>query len=488
MRSQLDVRLASPEPQILHLPPDVHSLAAAEEAIELADAYRICDGNPLSESQKITIRAAGGERADGTWAATRIADFGPRQGTGKNDKIAAWELAHLILFGTELIIHTAHEFPTANESFLRLVAVFDAWDDLRKKVARIRYANGEQGIELLSGQRLKYKARTGGGGRGFAKAGLLVYDEAQHLGIEHVAASGPAKLANPNSQTWYAGSGGLETSQVAWAIRRQAVLGTGGRLAYTEKTAEKVEVVAGRVVCTPPADARDRDVWYSTIPGLGHWVTEEGVEALFDELQDRAPRELLCVWEPDPTDQGEEALPGWSALNDPSSQIDGALAVAVDVSPDRKWTSIAVSSKTADGRYHLELIDHLQGTSKAVARIVELRDRWSPVAIALDPAGPAGSLLADLEQAGVEVTSVSAREHGQACGALYDDVVEKRVVHLGDAVLNAAVAGAKRRLVADAWLWDRRRSDVDLSPLVAVTLARWAHAATVVEVKEFFVY
>jgi hypothetical protein len=61
-----------------------------------------------------------------------VGDFGPRQGTGKNDKIAARELAGLILFGERLIIHTAHEFPTANESFLRMVAVFENWDDLRR--------------------------------------------------------------------------------------------------------------------------------------------------------------------------------------------------------------------------------------------------------------------------------------------------------------------------------------------------------------------
>jgi hypothetical protein len=166
-------------PQILHRPPDVVSLAAAEEAIELADAYGVCDGHPLDESQRFTLQVALGERADGTWAAATVADFEPRQ-NGKNDTCNARELAGLILFGERLIIHTAHEFPTANESFLRLVAVFENWDDLRAKVARIRYANGEQGIELLSGQRLKYRARTGGSGRGFAKADLTVYDEAQH--------------------------------------------------------------------------------------------------------------------------------------------------------------------------------------------------------------------------------------------------------------------------------------------------------------------
>jgi hypothetical protein len=196
MTSQLVERLGVQVPQIQHLPPDVHSLDAATEAIELANAYGVCSGGPLSEAQQFTLRAALGERRDGTWAAATVADFKGRQGGGKSDTIAARELAGLVLFDEQLIIHTAHEFPTANESFLRLVAVFEAWDDLRKRVSRIRYANGEQGIEFLSGQRLKYRARTGGSGRGFAKADLVVYDEAQHLMQEHIAASGPARLAS----------------------------------------------------------------------------------------------------------------------------------------------------------------------------------------------------------------------------------------------------------------------------------------------------
>ena len=132
MTSLLAERLGVQKPQIVHLPPDVVSLAAAEEAIELADRYGLADGFPLDESQKFTLRAALGEREDGSWAAATVGDFEPRQ-NGKNDTCAARELAGLILFGERLLIHTAHEFPTANEAFLRLVSVFENWDDLRRR-------------------------------------------------------------------------------------------------------------------------------------------------------------------------------------------------------------------------------------------------------------------------------------------------------------------------------------------------------------------
>jgi hypothetical protein len=38
------------------------------------------------------------------------------------------------------------------------------------------------------------------------------------------------------------------------------------------------------------------------------------------------------------------------------------------------------------------------------------------------------------------------------------------------------VAGCRRRLIGDgSWAWGRRDADVDVSPLVAATFARWAH-------------
>jgi hypothetical protein len=489
MRSQLVERLGSQDPVVLHSPPDVVSLDAAEEAIELADSYGVCDGFPLSDSQKLTLRNAGGERADGLWAATRVADFGPRQGTGKNDKIAAWELAHLRLFDTQLIIHTAHEFPTANESFLRLVSVFENWDELRKLVARIRYANGEQGIELLSGQRLKYRARTGGSGRGFAKAGLLVYDEAQHLSREHLAASGPTKMANENGQTWYAGSGGLATSTVAWELRRAAVLGTGGRLAYTEMTGETLSAVDGRVTgCAP--DPTDREVWYRCIPGLGRWVTEEAVESMYDELgPELFLREILCVWDPEPGEGVDSVVPlaTWQALVDPDSRVASHRQLALDVSPDRRWSTFGMAGRRADGLLHVETRDRRPGTGWVLDRGVELA-KGHEAPIRIDKTGPAASFIALLRERGVEVVEAASAEHAQACGQFIDAAANGLLRHLGQMSLDSALRGAVLRATGDSVLWGRRSSKVDITPLVAVTLALGGVPRTAPVPEPFFVY
>jgi hypothetical protein len=43
--------------------------------------------------------------------------------------------------------------------------------------------------------------------------------------------------------------------------------------------------------------------------------------------------------------------------------------------------------------------------------------------------------------------------------------------HIGQTPLTAALAGSKRRTLGDAWAWQRRDQSVDVSPLVAATLA-----------------
>lgn len=474
-------RLGSQTPVVLHQPPDVHSLAAAEEAIELADAYGICDGFPLAESQKITLRNGLGERADGSWAAATIADFGPRQGTGKNDKIAARELAGLILFGERLIIHTAHEFPTANESFLRLVAIFENYDDLRRKVSHIRYGNGEQAIELLTGQRLKYKARTGGSGRGFAKADLIVYDEAQHLKREHMGASGPSKLANPNAQTWLAGSGGLDSSEVAWDFREKAILGTGKRLAYTEMTGETIDVIDGKIRFASP-DADDVDAWYRAMPGLGRWVAEEGMRTQFDELGPEIfARECLCVWDPLPgSERGPAKLPTdeWAVTAKGEAPSDLPVdSVAFDVDEDGKSAAIGVGMGSLVEPY-VEQVTFRRGVDWLPQAIVKMAEKWRPSVIGCKGAGPAGAQVASIESAlkaaGIrtEIKQLSGVERQQACGGFYTDVTEGRLTRMaGQTELDVAGANATERLIGEAWEWNRNTA-MPISPLWAVTIAR----------------
>jgi hypothetical protein len=471
MRSQLVERLGVQMPQIVHLPADVHSHDAAEEAIELADAYGVADGHPLDESQRFTLRAALGERADRSWAAPTVCDFEPRQ-NGKNDTIAARELAGLVLFGEKLIIHTAHEVPTAKESFLRLWAVFEAWDDLRRLVIRPRFANGDEGIDFKSGARIKYKARTSGAGRGFAMADLLVYDEAQHLKPEHVAASGPARLANPKSQAWYAGSGGLESSALAWRQRRRALQGdpADARFAYIEHTAERVDLVDGRPASIRP-DVLDRDAWALANPAYGSRITDESLMSLYGELgPEFFARECLCVWDVEVgTDERLISAAAWDLVNSPKVSPSGRVVFGVDVHDERSSASIVAVSE----RREVEVVEHRDGVDWVVERVGELCEKWDTMC-AYDVTGPVATLAHELGSLGRRLVSINGADMTKACGQFFDDVVESRLRVKRDKGFDTAVAGARRRFVGDAWKWVRRDSSVDITPLVAATVALWA--------------
>jgi phage terminase large subunit-like protein len=83
-----------------------------------------------------------------------------------------------------------------------------------------------------------------------------------------------------------------------------------------------------------------------------------------------------------------------------------------------------------------------------------------------------------LVERGVEVEEVPPAEHAKAVGQFLDAVVNGELAHLGDPALTAALSGAVLRVSADdASKWARRNSKVDISALVAATVALGGVAA-----------
>jgi len=82
-------------------------------------------------------------------------------------------------------------------------------------------------------------------------------------------------------------------------------------------------------------------------------------------------------------------------------------------------------------------------------------------------------LIPALEEAGVEVLKASARDQADACGVIFDYAKDAKLRHLGTKELRDALKGAAKRPLGDAWAWSRKNSTVDISPLVACTLALW---------------
>jgi hypothetical protein len=146
------------------------------------------------------------------------------------------------------------------------------------------------------------------------------------------------------------------------------------------------------------------------------------------------------------------------------------VAFAVTVSPDRKWSTIAMAGERRDGGRQVQIVETGRGSAWVAARVETLVKEWRPVTVAVNPAGPAGSLLPELKRRAVPVLSLTVRDVGQACGLFVGRVDDGTLHHVDQPVLTVALAAAKKRHRGDLWEWAPKDS-TDITPLQAVTFA-----------------
>ena len=451
-------RRGAQRPRVSSVPEAVSS--SGIEAIDLAASV----GLMLDPWQQLVLEGGCGERADGKWSAFEVAVVCPRQ-NGKNGILEARELAGLFLFGEKLILHSAHEFKTAQEAFRRVLTLVENSDDLRKKVARVRTSHGEEGIELRDGARLRFIARSTGSGRGFS-SDCTILDESYALSAEAMGALLPTLSARPNPQVWYTSSAGKRDSSQLMMVRDRGRAGGDPGLAYFEWSAG------------PEASVDDRAAWALANPAMGIRIGEEFIERELAALPlTEFRRERLGVWD-DEAAGSDWVIPieAWKACADPASEVEDPVVFAPDVSFDRAWASISVAGTRSDGLPAVEVVDYRKGTSWVAPRLAELVQRHGALGIGLDPGGPSGSLIPELESLGVPLILMSARDIAQGCGAFYDAVVQGALRHRDQPELTAAVSAARKRPLGDAWAWSRKEAVSEITTLISATVALRAYS------------
>lgn len=464
------------EPRLRSVPDYVSS--AGVEAIELCALA----GLDLDLWQQLALTDMLGERDDGKWACYRFGLVVPRQ-NGKGSCLEARELAGLFLLGEKLIVHSAHEQATSSEHFRRVLTLIEGVPEFDRRILKAVRGKGSEGIELRDGQRIFFKTRTQDGGRGLT-GDFIALDEAMKLREETMAALVPtmaarSKIGNP--QLVYAGSAvdaeRDEHGVVLARLREEALRGDSPRLGYHEYSCEGEDPSA-----VPEEIAGDIGAWAQANPGLGIRISEEYVSDERGALDARTfAVERLGIGDWPRTDGLEGVVIDpelWASRADEHSKAVDPVCFALDVAPDRSRGAIGVAGRRDDGRFHVEVVDHRHGTGWMAERAAELVENHSPAAVILDAGGPGASLLPDLEDLGVKLTLINAKEQAQACGALFDAVEQDTIRHLAEQSLASAIKGAVKRPLSDAWAWSRVNSSIDISPLVAVTLALWAVQTT----------
>ena len=460
-------------PRISHVPERVGS--AGPEALELCEKV----GLTLDPWQAWCLEQALGEHRDGSWAAYETAIVCSRQ-NGKSELLTARLVVGLFLLGEREIIYSSHRYDAAMVVFRRLVGVIEGSALLRKRIGPVKHAHGLELIETTDGARAGFKTRTKLGGRGHS-CDLLILDEAHILSEAAHGSLLPMLAARRRAQIWYAATppeaNANEDSQVLAGVRERVLEGDSDeRLFYAEWS---VDAATPEDVSTEMA--RDEQLWAQANPALGIRIAASQVEnerKAMDPVSFAVERLGVGRWPKADGLPGAIDLENWKACEDPAPDArDRDVVFGFDIAPDRRSAAIAAAWQGDDGLPRVDVIETfpqgegsgpLAGLTERLAAITGTHHERVMADIA-----PAGPLLDDLNRLGVSCELISgAGQLAQACATFLDRVEAKSLRYRWSEPLDLAVQNAATRPLGDSgFAWSRRSSAVDISPLVAATVA-----------------
>ena len=231
-------------------------------------------------------------------------------------------------------------------------------------------------------------------------------------------------------------------------------------------------------------DIHDHEAWAAANPSMGYgFLTEKAIASACSTDPERVFRtECLCQWV-------ESTLPppfpenSWQSGTDFDSSIAGEsdLFFGIDLSQDRRWTSIGVCGLREDGNWHIELVARRVGTEWALDWFRE-RAFKHPMKLAFQSRGAPVVGLAEqictlpgVERYAIEgpdLTNGWARFYDCVCAALPDRGGGTRIYHLPQPVLDMPAKTMQlRQMGGGLELPDRVKSPDDIAPLFACIMA-----------------
>ena len=431
--------------------------------------------------QRLLRESLGVDPVTGLWSAFEVCWIVSRQ-NGKSTALFARALLGLFLLGEREISWTAHRYDTAMDAFNKMVKLIKGTPELRSELAQTRNegistTHGNESITLRSGQRISFKTRTDESGRGLG-GDLVIIDEVQDAKLAQMAATLPTLGAKPNPQVIYAGSAGGPRSYVL------------GNLVHRATATEPGDPVRDRLYFAQWAADEDDDpaapeTWAKANPSLNLRLDVETMAGFY-----RQWRYELAYFGMEHLGQGNYPRPegedwiipsaDWLRREDRDSTPVTDLVLAVDGTPDQQWATISLAGFRSDGIIHFGVIAHERGTRWTVHRLAELAHELElDTPILLDPKSPVAYLLADYEQIGLDVKTLTPTEWADMTSWLISAGTERsdaddwqpQFFHPGQPLMTSALAAATVRNRGDRVVLSRQSGDVPSSPLTASALA-----------------
>ncbi|QJU52939.1 hypothetical protein SCB71_06355 [Herbiconiux sp. KACC 21604] len=463
-------------PRLHRLPPRAGSLG--EEALDLW----YLAGKRSDPWQELSLDSIFSIDDDGRWVCTEHGELVARQ-NGKGDVLSPATMAHLYLWPKpdgepKTIVHTAHQFKTAREAFLRLRRVIQSSAVLMGEVTRISTAHGEEGFELANGNRLLYLARSANSGVGFT-TDVLIIDEAQQMSQAALDALLPTMSAVDNTQIIYTGTvpDELNDSEVWEGVRDRGRTGSDPRTGWMEFSPEGSEDpdVADTI------DIRDERNWVAGNPGLGYrpGLTRETIEDEISRLSPDSVRRLrLNIW-PNRRPVAEVKLSEldldvWKrhAREDAGVSGDGVV-LSLALGRGGGYGTIGKAVRVDSEHIAVEHHDTQRGTRWIAPALAKLKKEHGNALVVLD-AKNAAAVISALETAGVKFLAMNLDEIAAAHTLFIEHVNAGLVPHRPQDEVTMSLQMATTRAIGRAGqTWEQSDPTKPITHAQAVTWALW---------------
>lgn len=424
---------------------------------------------------------------------------------GKTESVCHFMLIKTIIFA-QSGIYSSYEKESAWVIYQRIVELIQGNENLKRYFPRLPATTLKNDLKPLvayhpkTGRRLgrmSFVTRKGGTGRGGSND-YVIFDEAQALTRAQFDAFAGSTLARVYGQIIYLGTpSSMEDSATAG---RGA--GTGGghyflklRERFLKKEIKHASWMEWGVDEITSRD--DREAWYRVMPALGYYfgegkgVTEQTVEGFAGD-EESFNVEWLGYWASQAKERAID-ITRWrkQVVADPEEQItkDSYLSIAVKSSLSGNEVHAAIAIRRKDGKVFTELLksyDTAQPwTDKLYTLLMPYLKSSVCTAFYLDGEIVKTAMTQKMQDDGAwnargnayrqgKTTLVGAKDISSACSTIITMLLERRIVHRGQELLDAAVEDAKRRELrgnADAFAFESMSQLVDVTPLEAVALA-----------------
>jgi phage terminase large subunit-like protein len=367
-------------------------------------------------------------------------------------------LSHLFLWNSKMIIGMSSNRNMALDTFRQVANAIEDNDFLKAQVKQIRFANGQESITTLKGNRYQIVAATRDGSRGLT-ANFLFIDELREISEEGWKAARPTTRAT-GGQTLVCSNAGDAYSTVLNDLRERA-------LSYPSPTLGWYEYSA-------PAHCKvdDRNAWAMANPSLGFLIDEETLEeAVATNPINNTRTEMLCQWVDSMTSPFTTQM--ITDTSDSNLQITpgGNIVFAIDVSPSKRSGALMAGKlNQATGKIELGLMqlwtsDVAIDDLKMAADVHAWAQKFKPRVIMYDKYATA-SIAQRLQQSGQKLEDCSGQSFYQACGEILDAFVNVRLTHSGQKELTESWFSVGAKTNDAGWRIVRRKSAGDVTSAI----------------------